>query len=335
MTDVIEIKAVCRVLVATLGAALGAVAVAHHGVAPHYDAERPVKIDGVVAKFDFINPHSFLYVASVDSNGAEQIWRCELASRSVLSRNGLNADTFKPGEPIVVEGIAARINPTGCALRIARFADGSSLQSTELFGPASASPAVVPVDPRSIEGIWTMKRFSVSKYEGALTDAGEEVRAAFDPITDDPAIYCDPVSPVRFWVNVNEPFEIKIEPDNVVVDNRFMDSQRVVRLADAPRPAGSPRSTMGYSRGHFEGAALIIRTDHFLAAPLEPRYGVMHTEDLVLTERLEVNRQTGELEIAWTIDDPAYFKEPLTQRELYVRSQRDDEPYDCRPGYQQ
>ena len=335
MAGVIEIKAVSRIFMIAVGALLGSAAVAHHGVIPHYDPERPVVIDGVVAKFDFINPHSFLYISSVDSNGVEQIWRCELASRSVLSRNGLTADTFAPGDAITVEGIAARVNPTGCALRVAHFADGSTLKSTELFGPASNLPVAAPADSRSIEGVWTMKRFSVSKYEGELTEVGERARAAFDPIADDPAIYCDPASPVRFWVNVNEPFEIRIERDRVVIDNRFMDSRRVVYLNDAPRPQSLPRSTMGYSSGHFEGAALIVRTNHFLAATLEPRYGVMHSENLELTERLAINAETGELEITWTIEDPEYFKQPVTQKELYVRSQRDEEPYDCRPGYQQ
>jgi hypothetical protein len=62
---------------------------------------------------------------------------------------------------------------------------------------------------------------------------------------------------------------------------------------------------------------------------------LMHTKDLKLSETLAVNSATGELEITWLIDDPAYFSEPLTQRELFVRSARDPEPYNCKPGYQQ
>jgi hypothetical protein len=61
----------------------------------------------------------------------------------------------------------------------------------------------------------------------------------------------------------------------------------------------------------------------------------MHTQNLELAERLEVNRDTGELEITWVIDDPEYFATPFTQTEYFVRSQRDSEPYDCRPGYRQ
>ena len=318
-----------------LGLAL-ATARAHHGVAPHYDGERPVRIEGTVAKFEFINPHSFVHVTAVDERGTEQVWRCELASRSVLSRNGLTIDTFKPGDAITVEGIAARVNPTGCALRVAYFPDGSVLRSTELFGPVSTGAPELPDDPGSISGVWTMKQFSVLRYDGGImTEAGERARAAFDPIADDPAIYCDPASPVRFWINVNEPFEIRRERDRVVINHRFMDSRRIVHLNDDPPPPELPRSAMGYSTGYFDGDALIVSTGHFIAATLEPRYGVMHTADLKLTERLEVNAATGELEITWTIDDPAFFTAPFTQKELFVRTQWDPTPYDCEPGYQQ
>ncbi len=314
---------------------LAAPGLAHHGVAPHYDVTKPVTIKGVVSRFEFINPHSFIYIETSDAAGTKQIWSCEMASRSVLSRNGLTTESFKPGEPITIEGVAARHNPTGCAFRVAHFADGHVLQSTALFAPTVAPAAEAPPDPTSIVGVWTMKRFTVSTYEGQLTAAGEKARAAFDPIKDDPAIYCDPASPVRFWVNVNEPFEIKLEGDTVVVDHRFMDSRRVVHLDGRSPAAEVARSTMGYSLGHFDGKTLVAATDHFVAATLEPRFGVLHTENLKLAETLAVNPATGDLEITWTIDDPAYFKEPVTQTERFVRSPRDPEPYACKPGYQQ
>lgn len=323
------------VVTACTGALAASAALAHHGVAPHYDTSKIVKLEGTVAKLEFINPHSFVHVTVIDDAGAEQTWSCELASASVLSRNGLRPTMFKVGDAITVEGVAARHNPTGCAVRTIHFADGSVLKSNELFGPASQAAPDTPDDPSSITGIWTMKRFSVSQYTDQLTEAGERARAAFDPIKDDPAIYCDPASPVRSWVNVNEPFEIRIEPGRVVIDHRFMDYERIIHLDGARPPADMPRSTMGYSTGRFDGQALVIDTSHFSAGVLEPRYGVMHSENLELNERLEVNPASGELEISWTIDDPEYFKEPVTQKELYVRSTRDSEPYDCKPGYQQ
>jgi hypothetical protein len=308
---------------------------AHHGVAPHYDDSKQVTIDGTVSEFQFINPHSFVYLRLVGADGKEAIWHCEMASRSVLARNGLTADTFAVGKHAVITGSQARQNPTGCALREARFDDGSVLRSSTLFDGTPAKTALPETQRTSIDGVWAMKRFAVSRYLGVLTDEGERLRAAFDPVKDDPAIHCDPASPVRFWVNVNEPFEIKRETNAVVIEHQFMDSRRVVHLNETAPPAGTPPSTMGYSTGRFDGGALVVETTNFVAATLEPRYGVMHSEKLKLTERLEVNPQTHELEITWTIDDPIVFKALHTQKETFVRTERWHEPYNCKPGYQQ
>ena len=318
----------------SLLALLAAPSFAHHGVAPHYDDSKQVTIEGVVTEFQFINPHSFVYLRVAGTGGPDAIWHCELASRSVLARNGLTAEMFAPGTRVTITGSQARQNPTGCAVREAQFADGSALRSSTLFGATPAATGVPASQSDSIEGVWAMKTFAVSYYTGELTEEGERRRAAFDPVKDDPAIYCDPASPVRFWVNVNEPFEIRREANAVVVDHQFMDSRRVIHLDRTGPPAGTPRSTMGYSTGRFDGNALVVTTTHFAAGVLEPRRAVVHTADFTLTERLEVSAAAQELEIEWTIDDPAIFKELHTQKEIFVRTERWREPYDCKPGYQ-
>ena len=94
-----------------------------------------------------------------------------------------------------------------------------------------------------------MKRFLAPRDFGVLTEAGKRASAAFDPIEDDPAINCDPGGPVRFWINVNEPFEIKREQSRVVVDHRFMDSQRVMHLTRR-----RARRRAARDHGLFDGA---------------------------------------------------------------------------------
>jgi Family of unknown function (DUF6152) len=227
---------------------LAAPCLAHHGVAPHYDDSKQVTLEGVVTEFEFINPHSFVYLRVADASGKEAIWHCELASRSVLARNGLKAETFAPGTRVTIMGSQARQNPTGCALREARLADGSVLRSSTLFGATPAATPVPAAQSASIEGVWAMKTFAVSYYTGELTAEGERRRAAFDPIKDDPAIYCDAASPVRFWVNVNEPFEIRREGDTVVVEHQFMDSRRVIHLGEAAPAACSSRAAASCTR---------------------------------------------------------------------------------------
>lgn len=308
---------------------------AHHGRAPHYDESKPVHLEGVVSRFEFINPHAFVYLDVSDATGKKVTWSCEMPSRTVLVRNGVTVERFAPGASVTIDGVMARHNATGCAFRVARFADGSTLEDALLFAPTRASEAEIGGDRQSITGVWTIKDFRAPRTWGVLTAAGRRASAAFDPIEDDPAIHCDPGSPVRFWINVNEPFEIKRDGDTVVVDHQFMDTRRVIHLDESAPPRGTPPSTMGYSTGRFDGDALLIGTTSFVAGALEPRYGVMHSAQLKLTERLEVDDQTHELTVTWTIDDPVVFKAPHTQKETYVRTERWREPYNCKPGYQQ
>ena len=52
-----------------LAAVLALPALAHHGVAPHYDDDTQITIDGTVSEFEFINPHSFVYLRVAGADG--------------------------------------------------------------------------------------------------------------------------------------------------------------------------------------------------------------------------------------------------------------------------
>ncbi len=56
---------------ATLAFALAPLQVtfAHHSNAPHYDANKPVSIEGVVSDFKFVNPHVVIYVDMANEDG--------------------------------------------------------------------------------------------------------------------------------------------------------------------------------------------------------------------------------------------------------------------------
>ena len=58
-----------RLLTAAFGLILATVAPlagAHHGFAAHFDPDQLIRIEGTVKQFDFINPHSFLLIDSVN-----------------------------------------------------------------------------------------------------------------------------------------------------------------------------------------------------------------------------------------------------------------------------
>jgi len=63
--------------------------VAHHSFAAEFDASKPVKLTGAVTKFEWTNPHAWIYIdAKDDKTGEVANWGFELAAASGLMRSG-------------------------------------------------------------------------------------------------------------------------------------------------------------------------------------------------------------------------------------------------------
>ena len=102
-----------------------ATAHAHHSIAGAYDSSRRLTIDGVVAQFQFVNPHPFVTLDVIDATGNTQRWKLEMDNRHELVDIGVTAATLKPGDRLVVTGSPARSQPQGLyVLRLDRPADG-------------------------------------------------------------------------------------------------------------------------------------------------------------------------------------------------------------------
>jgi hypothetical protein len=98
---------------------------AHHSISGVYDSSRRVTLEGVVARFQLVNPHPFLIVDVTDATGRAKQWRLEMDNRSELAAIGVGANTFKPGDRVVVTGSLARTQAERMyLLRLDRPADG-------------------------------------------------------------------------------------------------------------------------------------------------------------------------------------------------------------------
>jgi hypothetical protein len=75
---------------------------AHH--AWQLDRSKMVTLTGTVTKFDFGNPHVFVYLQVKDNNGNLANWSAGGPSPNQLSRGGWSRDTVKPGDQITVAG---------------------------------------------------------------------------------------------------------------------------------------------------------------------------------------------------------------------------------------
>jgi hypothetical protein len=99
-------------------------ATAHHAISAVYDASRKATIEGVVAGFQFVNPHPFVLMDEGDA-GTPERWTLEMDNRSELAVIGVTADTLKPGDRVVVTGSLARSRARQLYIsRLDRLADG-------------------------------------------------------------------------------------------------------------------------------------------------------------------------------------------------------------------
>jgi hypothetical protein len=107
-------------------ALLGVVAAeAHHSISAVYDGAQQRTIEGIVAEFQFVNPHPFVVVTVTRDGAAPESWRVEMDNRFELAGVGMTADTLQQGDVVVVTGSAGRTEPRTLYVRqLDRPADG-------------------------------------------------------------------------------------------------------------------------------------------------------------------------------------------------------------------
>jgi len=98
---------------------LGGLVSAHHSTAG-YDKAKTLPLKGTVAEWVWRNPHCILIWDVKDANGKVQRWYGEMQSPISNTGMGLNRNSFKPGDELIVT-----VNPgaNGQAL-VLTIADG-------------------------------------------------------------------------------------------------------------------------------------------------------------------------------------------------------------------
>jgi Family of unknown function (DUF6152) len=81
---------------------------AHHSFAAEFDADKPLKMKGVVTKIEWSNPHTYFYVDVTEPDGKVVNWGMEMGSPNGLMRAGWTRNTMKVGDEVTVEGSQAK-----------------------------------------------------------------------------------------------------------------------------------------------------------------------------------------------------------------------------------
>lgn len=86
---------------AVLGLALAAPAFAHHSFAM-FDAEKTLKVTGVVRQVEWTNPHVWVRIMINNAEGKAEQWGFEMGPPAQQIRRGWEPDSLKPGDTVTL-----------------------------------------------------------------------------------------------------------------------------------------------------------------------------------------------------------------------------------------
>jgi hypothetical protein len=102
---------------------------AHHSFAP-FDLTQEKTITGTVSRFEWTNPHSWIFVDVPNDKGGVDSWAIEGMSPNYLARRGWTKTTVKPGDKITIAVRPLRSGEHGGMFVRATLADGRVLTQT-------------------------------------------------------------------------------------------------------------------------------------------------------------------------------------------------------------
>ena len=116
-------------LALTVGLSLGISATtwAHHSFAM-FDKSKVVKVQGVISKVEWRNPHVYLYLQVKDTKGIATEYAVECASVNDLSRHGWKMSTVKAGDQVTLGIYPLRDGKPGGLLDSVTLANGTTVK---------------------------------------------------------------------------------------------------------------------------------------------------------------------------------------------------------------
>jgi len=109
----------------SLGAAAGSWA--HHSFAM-FDKTKVVKVQGVIRKVEWANPHVYLFVEAKDASGQMKQYAVECASVNDLTRHGWKMSTVKVGDQVTVGMYPLRDGKPGGLLDSVTLPSGATVK---------------------------------------------------------------------------------------------------------------------------------------------------------------------------------------------------------------
>ena len=295
---------------------------AHHELRAEFDMQKPVTLRGIVTKFEWNNPHTFVYLDVTDAGGGIVNWAIECASPLDLRRAGWTRNSLKAGDSVTVEGWHARDGSKLANASTIVLASGQRLINAEVESVLSRVTRPTPrwpdghprlgaepgekgywADPSAWSLVDTKAgdiRMDTNGLLANIKDAGKV--APFQPwakglyeyrqrmlLKDDPMLACLPPAGPRMFQAAHG-VQFLEQPDRqriFVMSGGGNRNWRLIYLDGRalPQSENVTPTYWGYSSGHWDGDTLVVQSNAFNERFWFSNGGLPHTEGLRLTER--------------------------------------------------
>ena len=325
----------CAGLIMTVLLAIYSPGYAHHSFFA-YDDSQLVDVQGKVITKIWRNPHVSFTVSVTDESGVEVLWEIEGDSVNTMERSGFNAGTLVVGDNVRIQGLATTrdenlMRPVYMTLasgqnlvldKVIAEKFGISLETTELSAPAVDSDKLelATREAKGIFRVWTNRGWSQDSSVWSvkvrpLVSAASVARDAWDQATDDLADRCIPAGMPEAIMN---PFPIQFIEQGSDIRLRIeeWDNNRIIHMVNSGNVTDQPASSLGYSVGHWEDNALVVRTSR-INYPFFDDRGTPQSEAVEILERFTLAEDETHLDWEATVIDSKTFTEPVVMPELH------------------
>ena len=164
-----------------------------------------------------------------------------------------------------------------------------------------------------------------------LTVAGERAREKFDPTTrDNPRLRCEPTNILFDWTFDTMVNRIVQTPERITLQYGFMDLTRTIHLNVKEHPTNLRPSVAGHSIGRWEGDVLVVDTTGFAPGVLSADADTLHSNQLHVVERFQLNPEKQTLTRSYVATDPLYFSSEYKGTDTMYPAEVPYSRYDCK-----
>ena len=83
-------------------------ALAHHSQSAEFDRNKTIEFTGTVKAVEWTNPHGYVQVEAVRTDGSVSVYRVEIRAPNGLYRDGWRRDSVTPGTAVTFMGNPSR-----------------------------------------------------------------------------------------------------------------------------------------------------------------------------------------------------------------------------------